>query len=421
MRWLWVLALTSCATMTTATSAHLDFIEDDYPGALQQARARGVPLFVDAWAPWCHSCVFLKQHVLNAPELAAQDKRYVFLSLDTEKAKNAGFLEKYPVDVWPTLFIIDPMSETAVLKWLGTGTVEQLTKLLDDGELAVRDDASALAKADRLYAERSSEAVDAYLNAFNAMPKEHPRRGRALESLLNAQYRARQYTACADVAVQNVGALPRGPSFVNAVDLGLSCAALAKRGIEVLEPLALEALTLDGILADDRSGLYEDLVDLRTDRKDEAGAKELALEWLVFLEGEAAKARTPAARAVFDSHRVQAAIDAKEPLRAEAALKQSETDMPEDYNPPARLALIYREAGRYDEALATLERAFKRAYGPRKLRLYETKASILAKKGDVAGQKAAYAEALAYGNALPRAQRSDKVLSYLEGELKKLP
>jgi len=30
----------------------LPFISDDYPKALAEARARGVPIVVDAWAPW---------------------------------------------------------------------------------------------------------------------------------------------------------------------------------------------------------------------------------------------------------------------------------------------------------------------------------------------------------------------------------
>jgi hypothetical protein len=30
----------------------LPFISDDYPRALAEARARGLPLFVEAWAPW---------------------------------------------------------------------------------------------------------------------------------------------------------------------------------------------------------------------------------------------------------------------------------------------------------------------------------------------------------------------------------
>jgi hypothetical protein len=37
-----------------AAPAHgvLPFIEDDYPKALEQARQRRLPLFIEAWAPW---------------------------------------------------------------------------------------------------------------------------------------------------------------------------------------------------------------------------------------------------------------------------------------------------------------------------------------------------------------------------------
>ena len=30
----------------------LPFIEDDYPRALAEARAKKLPIFVEAWAPW---------------------------------------------------------------------------------------------------------------------------------------------------------------------------------------------------------------------------------------------------------------------------------------------------------------------------------------------------------------------------------
>jgi len=42
------------ALALTASSAHasLPFIENDYTKALAQARAKNVPLFVEAWAPW---------------------------------------------------------------------------------------------------------------------------------------------------------------------------------------------------------------------------------------------------------------------------------------------------------------------------------------------------------------------------------
>jgi hypothetical protein len=32
--------------------AELPFIENDYTKALAQARAKNIPIFVEAWAPW---------------------------------------------------------------------------------------------------------------------------------------------------------------------------------------------------------------------------------------------------------------------------------------------------------------------------------------------------------------------------------
>jgi len=37
---------------TPAQHLVLPFIEDDYPRALELARQRKLPIFVDSWAPW---------------------------------------------------------------------------------------------------------------------------------------------------------------------------------------------------------------------------------------------------------------------------------------------------------------------------------------------------------------------------------
>lgn len=34
------------------TKSVLPFHEDDYPGALAEARAKKLPIFIEAWAPW---------------------------------------------------------------------------------------------------------------------------------------------------------------------------------------------------------------------------------------------------------------------------------------------------------------------------------------------------------------------------------
>ena len=43
--------------------------------------------------------------------------------------------------------------------------------------------------------------------------------------------------------------------------------------------------------------------------------------------------------------------------------EQSQRDFPDDYNPPARLALAYRALKRWDEALAASDVAMSKAYG----------------------------------------------------------
>ncbi|HEY6064555.1 MAG TPA: hypothetical protein VIY96_00270 [Thermoanaerobaculia bacterium] len=50
------LALTGGLAIVSAAPAPsravLPWVEDDYPKAVAQARAKNVPIFVEAWAPW---------------------------------------------------------------------------------------------------------------------------------------------------------------------------------------------------------------------------------------------------------------------------------------------------------------------------------------------------------------------------------
>ena len=53
-------ALLLAASLSTASQAApsaapkevLPFLENDYAAAVTQAKAKGVPIFVDVWAPW---------------------------------------------------------------------------------------------------------------------------------------------------------------------------------------------------------------------------------------------------------------------------------------------------------------------------------------------------------------------------------
>jgi hypothetical protein len=47
-----LLALALAISSLAPAAAAANGIDDDYPAALAQARARNVPLVVDVWAPW---------------------------------------------------------------------------------------------------------------------------------------------------------------------------------------------------------------------------------------------------------------------------------------------------------------------------------------------------------------------------------
>jgi thioredoxin-like negative regulator of GroEL len=424
------LVVSGCATAPRA----LPFVEDDFPAALAQARRAHLPLFVDAWAPWCHSCLALREHVLNQPALAAQQGRYVWLSLNTELPGSADFLAAYPMDTWPTLFILEPASGQVALKWVGTATTPQVLRLLDEGEAAVAHrtgegpEGLRARAGQQLAAGHPAQAAALLSQALESAPPDWPQAPLAVEALATALFSARDYPACAATAVARGPSLPKGPAAFNTVVWGLTCATAAGErepwraaALTALEPLGKAALDTPGVLGDDTSGLYELLVEVREQASDAAGAAALALQWLAFLEGQAAAARSPSQRASFDAHRVAAALAAHQPQRARAALEQSARDFPQDYNAPARLALLAREEGQLEQAKAHAQRALGLAYGPRKLRVYDTLLSILRKQGDASGARATLTEALAYGRALPEAQRPKQTLERLEGELGKQP
>jgi tetratricopeptide (TPR) repeat protein len=165
------------------------------------------------------------------------------------------------------------------------------------------------------------------------------------------------------------------------------------------------------------SSVYETLAADREATKDEEGRKKVLSARAAFLEGEAARAKNPEARAVFDSHRLSTYMDLDEPARAIPMLEASERDLPDDYNPPARLAIAYKAMKRYDEALAASDRALARAYGPRKILILRTRAEIYTARGDPAAARATMEETVRYAESLPAGQRSEKTIAALKKSL----
>ena len=373
----------------------------------------------------------MRATVLRDPALVKMAGRFVWLEIDTEKEGNAGFLEKFPIEVWPTFLVIDPVTEKPVLKWLGTATADDLARLLVDGERAVKGGAgesadALLARGDRENAAgRTAEAAALWERALAAGGPQWSRRARTLESLVLGLLSSGQPRRCAEVALAEAPGMVRGQSFANVVSVGLSCATgadetWAKPLAAKLEPLAAEAVKLPGVLADDRAGLYDALATARTKAGDQKGARARSEEAWAFLVAERSKGKTPDSRTMLDSWIVGTAMELGDPGRAVPLLKESEKAAPTDYNPPYRLAVLYLELEKNDEALAAIDRALALAYGPRKIRVLAQRATVLEAKGDGAGARKALEEGIAYAGTLPTAQQNPRLVQRLESRLKKM-
>ncbi|MDB4942373.1 MAG: Chromosome partition protein smc, partial [Labilithrix sp.] len=393
----------SGAPSATGAREVLPFIHDDWPAALAEAKRTHKPIFVDAWAPWCHSCLSMRSFVLTDPQLAPLAKDFVWLSIDTEKDENAAFVAEHANRVWPTLWVLDvsdaPSAGTR-LRWEGTATAPELVTLLGSARSGAPGAATTVTflAASRAAARGEGAAAEqGYRTVLGA--KDASERPRAVEALAGLLAMREAFAECTDLVTKELASLPPGTSRLVTLTVGLSCAREAKRTDDLRALVAAaERAVADPdprTLVDDRSALYEELVETRHEQKDEAGARATAQSWASFLEQAAAKAPDAAARAVFDPHRLNAYLAAGEPARAVPMLLQSERDFPADYNPPARLARAYLEMKRLDDAEAAFQRAATKVYGPRSLRIFLLGADIARARGDAAGERKALEQALA--------------------------
>lgn len=373
----------------------------------------------------------MRAFVFTDKALGRDAGRFVWLSINTEKATNSEFLEKYPVQVWPSLYVINPSTEKVSIRWVGGATVPQLQKLFDDGERAIRGKergvAEILARADKFYGQgKNAEAAREYRAALKTAPGRWPQYGRTVESLLFALSSTNAYQECATTALDAWPRLRDTSSTANVAGSGLDCAlALPKETTnraDMIRQLREDALAAVAnkrvkIAGDDISAVYDELVSERADAKDEEGRKRLLDEWAAFLENQAAAAKTPEQRAAYDPHRVGVYLQMKQPERGLGMLEASERDLPDDYNPPARLAVLYKALKRYDEALAASDRALSKAYGPRKIGILQTRSDIFRQKGDLGQAKRTMEEALSFAESLPAGQRSEGQITSLKKKM----
>ena len=394
--------------------------EDDYAKALARARAEGKPLFVDAWATWCHTCRAMRAYVLSEESLPRG--RFVWLSLDVERAENEGAYARLPASVLPTFFVLAPRAEHVLGRWEGAASSAQMRAFLADAERAmapadggaVEPLLAALAVADRADTEgRHAEAAKLFGDVLSSAPAAWPRRPDVLVSRIGALERAKDYGACVDLGLASLGATGTSSSSTDFAATAVECSEhLDKdprvRPLQVAVAQRLARLLPDAeapLSPDDRSDGYRLLWDVRLRIGDVKGATDAANERLRVIEAATSKVSEPAIATLFDGARLETLLFLGRPKDAVTLLETREKELPDDYNVPHRLARAYLEAGRPDDAVLATDRALARAYGPRKGLIYGLRADIFVKLGRAADARAAIAAQLDFYRSLPPGQR----------------
>jgi thioredoxin-like negative regulator of GroEL len=416
-------AATKSATRAAKAPGAFVTIEDNFRAARVASSRRNVPLIIEAWAPWCHTCRSLREVVMRDPQIVKLADVVQFASIDVDRKENEEFLERFPVRSLPTIFILEPESDVPSVKWLGALTVAEFTDLIHSHRRkGVRQEGDPFAAGDAASAVGDNpRAVREYRSALASLAKGSPAEARVVDSLVSRLSEMGAHRECLQVALERHPTLWAGTSRANVVTGGLQCALevageFEDSGNELLLPLEREALALArdvnvNLLADDRSALFEAVIDSMKTRK--AAVEErhaIAREWSAFLD-ESARIALGKAATVFESHRTLAHLELGEFDKATKILEASIQADPSDYNPHARLAAVHLAAGRLDMGLLAIDRALALAYGPRKLRMFKTKIELLQKKGDRNAEREAIDAGLAHAKTVRLSPNYERLLS----------
>jgi tetratricopeptide (TPR) repeat protein len=433
-----------CAAPAEKTGA-LGWYADDLAAAVRCATARKVPIVIDEWAPWCHTCISMKTVVFSDPALAPLADRFVWLAADTDKEVNADIVGTYPPAAWPTFFVIAPSGEIHG-RFVGSASVTQFRDFLVESEkafLAGEQQTGPMAEvviADRLVVDandfpRGSEqwranhakAVEHYQKALATAPADWPRRPDVLVNIADAMGKSGDPKACLDFATANLDATGNAASATDFIVQAEGCAEMVKAqdpaaAVAFREKAAvrLETLIADQsapLSADDRSDAMMNLRGIYDALGRSADAVELAEKQRAFLDEAAAKAPDPFAAMTFNWPRSEVYAYLHKHAELVPALEKSAADLPREYDPPYRLAWLYKDAGKLDEALPWAKKAAELAYGPRKARALSMLADILRAKNDTAGELEARRALVALLKGLPKGQARPDELAKAETDL----
>jgi thioredoxin-like negative regulator of GroEL len=422
-----------CARAHAEGAEVMPWIKDDLPAALACAKQRKVPVVIDLWAPWCHTCLSMQTTVFTDPSFKPDVERFVFVALDTDKEVNADAVAKYPPSAWPTFYVVGEdratgQSDAVLARFVGAASVAQFHAFLEAGLKAQQGGAAGadanLLGAERAIAVKDFATADQELTAALAKaPPEWPRRPDALTSLITTKRKRKDFAGCLDVAAQSMDQTGNAAAATDFIVSAMICAdalkdeashaarikQLRERAVARLTQLVADAGAPLSI--DDRSDAMANLRDLLDTLGKPAEARAVAEKQRAMLDEAAAKAPTPMAAMTFNWQRCEVYAYLGKPLDMVPALEKSARDLPGEYDPRARLGWIYLKAGKLPEAAKWTDESLRLVYGPRKARVLAQRAEIAAKQNDAAGEKRFRQDIVKLWETMPAGQADPDALA----------
>ena len=420
----------------------MPWIHDDLPAALACARLRKVPVVVDEWAPWCHTCLSMQSTVFTDASFKPDAGRFVFVALDTDREVNAEALAKYPLSAWPTFYMIgeDAAShapDAVLARFVGAASLAQFHTFLDAGVKAQQGGAAGadahLLGAERAIALKDTAVAEEELTAALAQaPADWSRRPDALGSLIHNKRRRGDFAGCLDVAERSLDQTGNAAAATDFIVIAMTCAealhadATAAPRIKRLRERA--AARLAGLVADrkaplsvdDRSDALANLRELQDALDKHAEARATAEKQRALLDDAAGKAPTPMAAMTYNWQRCEVYTYLGRPLELVPALEKSARDLPKEYDPRARLGWIYLQAGKLPEAARWTDEALAMVYGPRKARVLGQRAEIAEKQHDAATERRMREEIVRLWETMPAGQDNPDALAKAKEALAQL-
>lgn len=112
----------------------IEFIQNDWPGALGLAKQQHKLIFLDAYATWCGPCKLMQKKVFTGKKAGDYfNLNFINVSIDMEKGDGIALAKQLNISAYPSLLVIN---EDGKIITRNTGALNE-QQLIEFGKKAI--------------------------------------------------------------------------------------------------------------------------------------------------------------------------------------------------------------------------------------------------------------------------------------------